>query len=135
MLDLRDGQRGDDVLDGGDDDDWLEGGREDDLLTGGDGEDTYAFDLYDNTSPGTNDGSDTISGWEPDTDVLDFTGVTGAGDLAALNSMISSVVDNGVDVTVTFDNGASILFAGAGGIGADELTDLVGDASQIVTST
>ena len=93
------------------------------------GADTFIF------HPASNEGSDTITDFDATRDWLDFrsitdTGVNGlAGDLTAL----ATVTDAAGDVTLTFDAGTQIVFAGIGTGGIDELAALVADPGvQIV---
>jgi Ca2+-binding RTX toxin-like protein len=126
------GLAGNDILLGGDGKDILEGGAGNDTMTGGTGDDTFAFQ-------GGLTGRDTIKDFDRLNDVLrfeDIIDVNGDGeiDLGDLLENVASVVDKGAgkDVVVTFADGDQITFTGLGSGGFDSLTDLVGDASQIV---
>jgi len=136
--------RGDDGanrLSGGAGGDNLNGRSGDDLLDGGSGSDYFFFRGMD-TAGG--DGNDTLVGFEGDNDRLAFNHVIdsnddGDRDLDDLLAAVSSVTDSGAgsgaggDVTVAFDNGASLTFAGLGTGATDSLTDLVDDAqNQII---
>ncbi len=102
----------------------LDGGLGNDTLTGGGGNDTFAFDLHNNNTNdgniGHNDGNDIITDFNA-SDTLSFTDVLGVssgvhnfggttiGDDAAFEQSISSVtVNNANQVTIGFQNGASV---------------------------
>jgi len=127
------GDAGANALRGGDGNDRLTGAGGDDLLDGGAGADTYRFAALD-TAGG--DGDDSIAGFARGQDILAFSDVVdadddGDSDLDDLLASVSDVSDAGAgsDVTVAFDNGASITFRGAGSGAVDSLTDLVNDAA------
>jgi Ca2+-binding RTX toxin-like protein len=127
------GDAGANALRGGDGNDLLTGAGGDDLLDGGAGADTYRFAAL-NTAGG--DGDDSIVGFARGQDILAFDDVAdadddGDSDLDDLLASVSEISDGGAggDVTVAFDNGASITFVGSGAGGADSLTDLVNDAA------
>ena len=119
---------------GTDNAEYLIGDTGNDILTGGLGADVFVFSLG-----LSDDGDDTITDFDGTTDVLRFTDVidvAAAGlDLADLNAAIDNISDGGVignDVTVTFDNGATIVFEGVGtGTVATVIEDLVSNPSQI----
>ena len=110
-----------------------------DTLRGGDGADRFEFGALDRDG---GDGHDTILDFERDADILSFRDLADANDDGSLRlddllASVASVTDKGPggDVTVAFDNGASITFAGAGTGGIDSLTGLVNDvAAQIQLS-
>ena len=117
--------------------DMVDGGLGDDTLTGGpDGPDWFVFSLHDNDSPAGidgNDGDDIVTDFNRTTDVLRFTDVvdsTGGDALADLQAQ-TTVTDGGAggNVTVEFDNGASIVFEGMGTAG-----HTITDISQLVDS-
>jgi T1SS-143 domain-containing protein len=118
---------GNDVLNGGGGNDVLNGGTGNDSLTGAAGNDTFSFDLHNhnnNTGLANTDGADHITDFDKANDVLSFTNVfdndaNGTITLSDLDASITSVVDsNGIavggNVTVTFGNGASVVFDNAG---------------------
>ncbi|MEQ9608974.1 MAG: hypothetical protein RLN99_15040, partial [Kiloniellaceae bacterium] len=119
--------------------DRLTGAGGDDLLDGGAGADTYRFAKLD-TAGG--DGDDSIAGFARGQDILAFDDVVdanddGDSDLDDLLAAVSDVSDGGAggDVTVAFDNGASITFIGSGTGSVESLTDLVNNtATQIQVS-
>ncbi|GAB4394063.1 MAG: hypothetical protein Tsb0032_15820 [Kiloniellaceae bacterium] len=128
------GDHGDNALHGGAGGDNLNGRQGDDLLVGGAGSDFYFFRGFD--KPG-GDGQDTIVGFEGGHERLAFKDVIDADgdgdrDLGDLLAAVAEVSDSGPggDVVVSFDNGASITFAGAGDGTRDSLTDLVDDAAR-----
>ena len=133
------GDAGANVLRGGNGNDRLTGAGGDDLLDGGAGKDTYRFAKLD-TAGG--DGDDSIAGFARGQDILAFDDVVdadddGDSDLDDLLASVSDVSDGGAggDVTVAFDNGASITFVGSGTGGVDSLADLVNNtATQIQVS-
>jgi Ca2+-binding RTX toxin-like protein len=147
--DSLDGGSGNDTLDGNNNDDLLFGSTGNDSLTGGNNADVFAFDLHHNNSSigdAFNDGDDRIADFDGAADILQFFNVLDSGDgggitLIDLNAAISSVVDSngtaaGGDVTVSFDNDASIVFEGVGTTTAiDSIDDLVTNANtQIIVS-
>jgi len=122
------------VIVGGGGDDRIAGSLGNDTLSGGAGGDTFLFSLAGPTS----DGADKITDFDGTADRLLFQGVADHnGDhvlnLADLLLDVSDVVDHGDghDVTVSFSNGASITFAGAGTGSIDSLTGLVASPTQI----
>ena len=70
------GDGGDDILDGGSGSDTLVGGTDDDTLTGSSGEDTFVF--------AAGHGTDTITDFTLDEDVIDLSGLSGLAGFAAL---------------------------------------------------
>ena len=125
--DLIRGGTGADTLDGGAGRDTLVGGAGNDRLTGGEGHDTFVF--------GDHAGHDTITDFSHASDVLSFTDVVDTGapglDINDLTAAISSVSDAGPggDVTVSFNDGASIVFAGVGTGSITTINQLVDDAN------
>ncbi|MDX1400662.1 MAG: hypothetical protein R3245_01970, partial [Kiloniellales bacterium] len=121
------GHAGDDVLIGNDGDD---------RLTGGVGSDTFAFSLADDGLTAMNDGADVITDFERSLDILRFNDVLeqGPGDAGTLDDAIISIIDSGENgnVTVSFDNGASIVFEGVGTGAIATIEDLVDDPAKQV---
>ena len=122
------GFAGNDILDGGGGEDFLIGGLGSDNLTGGPGADTFIFSLASNA------GADTITDFDRTADILRFEDVVdvepnGLLNLTDLNATISGVADAGAgnDVTVSFFNGASIVFQTAGTGSINSIDDLVDD--------
>jgi hypothetical protein len=126
------GMGGDDTISGAGGDDRLLGGDGNDSLAGGGGADTFQFSLHGSAVPGPNDGADRVADFDRTSDVLKFTdvaNVNGGGlDLSDLQAQ-THVTDDGTNVTVTFDNGASIVFEGMGTAG-----HTITDISQLVDS-
>ena len=127
------GDAGANALSGGDGNDLLTGAGGNDLLDGGAGADTYRFAALDRAG---GDGDDSIAGFARSQDILAFDDVVDADDdgdtnLNDLLAAVSYVSDGGNDgdVTVAFDNGASITFVGSGTGSIGSLTDLVNDAA------
>jgi Ca2+-binding RTX toxin-like protein len=127
------GMGGDDTISGGGGDDRLLGGAGNDSLTGGGGADSFQFSLHGSALPGANDGADRIAAFDYANDILTFTDVAdvngGSVDLSDLQAQ-THVTDDGTNVTVSFDNGASIVFEGMGTAG-----HTIADVSQLVDST
>ncbi|MPZ08979.1 MAG: family 16 glycosylhydrolase [Kiloniellaceae bacterium] len=127
------GDDGANVLRGREGSDSLTGGRGADLLGGGSGADLFCFMKLDRSG---GDGHDSITGFGRGQDRLAFGDVIdadgdGDADLGDLLAAVGSVSDSGLggDVTVAFDNGATITFLGAGTGAVDSLTDLVNNAA------
>jgi len=123
------GTAADETLIGGSGMETLTGAGGDDTLTGGTNADTFVFSLA------ANDGHDTITDFSHASDVLSFTDVVDTGasglDINDLTAAISSVSDAGPggDVTVSFNDGASIVFAGVGTGSITTINQLVDDAN------
>jgi len=124
------GNHGNNTVDGGLGNDEINGQDGNDTLIGGKGADTFDFDM----SPLylQNDGQDTIKDFVKAEDVLSFDHIQDHnGDhkitMDDLLASVSSVVDHGSgqSVDVTFENGGSITFAGAGTGAVQHITDLV----------
>ena len=135
----------DDVLVGSDSDDTLDGGTGSDVLIGGAGADTLTGDSGADVfvfSVASDFGADMITDFSRSEDVLSFRDVVDAEpdmdvDLDDLNAIVTSVVDGGVgnDVTVSFSNGASIIFTGVGDGTISSIEQLVDDPlNQIFVS-
>ena len=127
------GDGGANRLEGGTGSDLLRGLAGNDLLNGGLGADRFHFTALD--LPG-GDGRDTVVGFERNADILSFADLIDADDdgtmgLDDLLASVASVTDTGAggNVTVAFDNGAAITFAGVGTGAVDSLTDLVNDVT------
>ena len=136
VLPAIEGDGGNNTLTSNGDAEFLIGAGGDDTLTGDAGADIFVFSLA------ADDGDDTITDFIKAEDVLSFTGVTDTGaaglDVDDVDAAISSFVNGGAgnDVTVNFDNGASITFTGVGTASLiDSIADLVDDpATQIMVS-
>ena len=127
------GGAGSDKIAGGEGDDFIAGGGGDDRLVGGAGRDVFNF-LLD-----LDEGTETIADMDAASDILLIYGVLDAGAAGLVDDVdaISTVSDGGAggDVTVTFDSGMVLIFAGRGSGAVDSIGDLVADpASQIVGS-
>ena len=126
------GADGDDELAGGDGDDFLAGGVGDDHLDGGDGADQHSFDLLEL-------GTDIVTGFDRANDFLLFehVGDHNGDDVATLEDLpfISTVSDDGTDVTVEFTTGAKIVFAGVGDFTITQIAQLVDSTGQIIVFT
>ncbi|NIA71227.1 family 16 glycosylhydrolase [Pelagibius litoralis] len=133
------GDAADNVLAGGGGSDRLVGREGDDRLTGGQGADTFHFRQMDQAN---GDDGDRITDFQREADVLSFSDLIDSDgdadiDLDDLVGSVASVNDTGAgnDVTVSFDNGASLTLADAGTGEIDSVTDLVRDAeTQIQVS-
>ena len=134
------GDDGDNRLTGNGGRDRIEGGLGDDRMTGGGMADTFVFGRLDQAG---GDGDDRISDFNKWGDKLSFRDLVDRDDdsdvdLDDLLASVSSIADKGAgkSVVVTFDNGASVVFAKAGTGAVDSLTDLVKDAeTQILISS
>lgn len=118
--DILNGTSGNDVLIAGAGNDILSGGEGDDVLTGGLGVDTFVFSMM------TDSGDDVITDFEVGTDVLSFVDVVDdnvSGDID-LGDVVSSVADDGTDITVSLTNGGSITLQGIGTGGVNDATAL-----------
>ena len=109
------------------------GGLGDDILEGNGGDDVfvYAFDSSDLTSVGV-DSSDTIEDMLPG-DTLRFDDLADTvSDIAGLESAVT-VLDNGVDTTITFDTGGETITLTGVSLGGtlDSLADLDAAAYNI----
>jgi hypothetical protein len=125
------GRGGNDILSGLGGDDLLIGGYGNDTLSGGTGVDTFVFSLA------ANSGNDTITDFTPGVDKLSFIDVldTDGSTVIDLGDVISSVADNGANVTVNLNNGGSINLQGIGNGTVDtvaELQALLGPANITV---
>ncbi len=117
--DVLDGGKGDDSLDGGSGADTLTGGAGDDRLWGGSGADVFRFDFGGGQEA---PGDDVVRDFDPGVgDVLRFVNVLDVGgdgpNLGDFSAAVSSVQDDGSDVTLVFADGGSLLLSGLG-IGA-----------------
>jgi len=92
------GGTGSDMIDGGNGLDTIEGGLGDDWLSGGTQADTFIF------HDGTDEGTDHITDWEAGGDILEFAGLadTGAAGLADDIDAVSTITDDGTDVTCAY---------------------------------
>ena len=117
--DVLDGGKGDDSLDGGSGADTLTGGAGDDRLWGGSGADVFRFDFGSGQEA---PGDDVVRDFDPGVgDVLRFVNLLDVGgdgpNLGDFSAAVSSVRDDGSDVTLVFADGGSLLLSGLG-IGA-----------------
>jgi Ca2+-binding RTX toxin-like protein len=122
------GDANDSRLNGGSGRDTLEGGFGDDLLLGGADADTFVFDV----SPFAGDqGTDRIGDLDGAEDRLAFRLFEDAGAPGLTDDLdaITTVTDAGagLDVTVEFTTGTTLVFAGVGTGLVDSLADLVDD--------
>ena len=99
--DILNGNAGDDDLEGGDGNDTLDGGAGDDTLTGGAGADTFVF------QPGF--GSDVITDFDADADVLEFYDT--AGNLLSTSALTETQNANG-DAVLGISDGSSVTLEG-----------------------
>jgi Ca2+-binding RTX toxin-like protein len=113
---------------------WAAGGN--DTLTGAGGADVFFF------SVGVSEGNDVVTDFSKASDVLSFFDVIDADDdndidLDDLNAAITSVVDNGAgnSVVLTFNNGGTVTFNGAGTGIVDSVDDLVNNAATQIVAT
>ncbi len=100
-------------------DDTLDGGHDADILYGGSGADVFRFDFGDGQEA---PGDDLVRDFDPGVgDVLRFVNVLDVGgdgpNLGDFAAAVSSVQDDGTDVTQVFADGGSLLLSGLG-IGA-----------------
>ncbi|MGH6929492.1 MAG: calcium-binding protein, partial [Dongiaceae bacterium] len=132
-MNFLEGLNGDDTLIGGDDDDALAGGADSDLLTGGPGVDTFVLSIA------LSAGNDTVSDFDGSNEVLRFEDVVDIGGPAGVDLTdlvaVTTVTDDGADVTLNFASGASVVLEGVGTGFIATITDLVADASQIVVTS
>jgi hypothetical protein len=134
--DTLNGGDGDDQLFGGFNDDTLIGGTGDDVLQGDHGADTFVFKLS------VDDGDDTIDDFARTEDILKFTDVVDVGAAGLtfedVDAAVSSFDNGGAggDLTVNFNNGASITLIGVGTAGViDSVADLVDNAAAQIVVT
>jgi len=95
--DTLEGGAGDDVLKGGTGDDTLEGGAGDDTLEGGRGADTFIQDFG-------QPGEDTITDFNPNQDVIDFSGLNDFEDISISEVDGSTLISVGEGNTLTINN-------------------------------
>jgi len=91
------GGAGDDVLKGGKGDDTLEGGAGDDTLAGGRGADTFIQDFG-------QPGEDTIADFNPNQDVIDFSGLNDFENVSVSEVDGSTLISVGEGNTLTINN-------------------------------
>ena len=93
------GDKGDDILNGGDGRDRLRGDHGDDTLTGGADRDRFKFDLQ--------GGHDTVTDYEDEVDVLDFTNfaIAPTDTQSAFEVLMAHAEQVGDDVVFTMDTG------------------------------
>ncbi len=130
--DLLDGGKGDDTLDGGSGADTLVGDAGDDQLRGGADADVFLFDFG-----GGQDapGDDVVLDFDPgEGDVLRFADVfdsNGNGvDIDDFSAAVSSVQDDGSDVTIVFEDGGSLMLDGLGTGAIDSVNALLSEIGQ-----
>ncbi len=140
--DALEGGTGNDALIGGAGDDSLSGGGGFDFLVGDEGKDTFFF------TANAGEGTDTITDFNINEDILSFTDLLDGGDgldLGERTAFLESVTyeNNGVDLTLTVPDQnnpvggeiTEITLAGVGaefGVGAGNLNDLI---TQITVET
>jgi hypothetical protein len=134
--DTLNGGDGDDQLFGGFNGDTLIGGAGDDVLKGDHGADTFVFKLS------ADDGDDTINDFALTEDILKFTDVVDVGAAGLtfedVDAAVSSFDNGGAggDLTVNFNNGASITLIGVGTADViDSVADLVDNAAAQIVVT
>ncbi len=130
--DLLDGDKGDDSLDGGSGADTLIGGAGDDQLRGGADADVFLFDFGGGQdAPGDDVVLDFDAG---EGDVLRFVNVLDIGgdgpDLGDFSAAVSSVQDDGSDVTLVFEDGGSLMLEGLGTGAIDSVNALLSEIGQ-----
>ncbi len=130
--DQLDGGKGNDDLNGASGDDILIGGLGDDVLQGGSGADVFMFD-FDGGQEAP--GDDIIRDFDPgDGDLLRFSDVldidSDGADLDDFSAAVSSVQDNGKDVTIVFEDGGSLMLDGLGTGAIDSVNALLNEIGQ-----
>ncbi len=127
-----DGGKGNDDLNGASGDDILIGGLGDDDLQGGSGADVFLFD-FDGGQQAP--GDDIIRDFDPGggdllrfSDVLDID--SDGADLDDFSAAVSSVQDNGKDVTIVFEDGGSLMLDGLGTGAIDSVNALLNEIGQ-----
>ncbi len=106
-----------------------------DTMTGGGGADVFLF------SGSASEGDDVVTDFNKASDVLHFFDVVDQGapglDLDDLEAAIISMVDNGAgqSVVLTFDNGGTVTFKGAGTGAVNSVDDLVASAATQIVIT
>ncbi len=121
------GGGGDDTLNGKNGDDLLIGGAGDDQLKGDKGADIFLFDFAGGTA---NEGDDVVLDFDPAKgDALRFSNVLDAdsdgADVDDVVAAIAGVQDDGSAVTVSFTGGGSVMLAGLGTGGIDDVAALL----------
>jgi Ca2+-binding RTX toxin-like protein len=125
------GDGGANKLQGLEGDDTIRGAGGDDTLSGGDGADTFQFN-------GFGEGSDTINDFDKNNDTLAFADILDTGNDGILDDLQGAIADvddkgAGQDVVVTFNDGDTLTFTGAGTGSVTDIADLVANTSQIAT--
>ena len=134
VLPALEGTAGNDTLISSGDAEFLVGGLGNDTLTGDAGADIFVFSLA------ADDGDDTITDFVKAEDILMFTDVIDQDantdvDLDDID-LLTTITDDGTDVTMDFTNGASITFLGIGDTTIDTFAELVDNtATQIIVTT
>ena len=95
--DTLEGGAGDDILKGGGGDDTLDGGAGDDTLEGGRGADTFIQDFG-------QPGEDTITDFNPNQDVLDFSGLNDFENISISEVDGNTLISAGEGNTLTINN-------------------------------
>lgn len=121
--DMITGSSNSDSLDGGLGMDTLTGGGGDDWLTGGTWVDTFVF------KTGVDEGTDHITDWETDQDILSFNGLTDSGIAGLVDDIdaVSTISDDGTDVVLTLDWGTMLIFEGIGTGSVGSVADIMSD--------
>ena len=114
--DVLDGDKGDDSLDGGSGADTLIGGTGDDQLRDGADADVFLFDFGGGQEA---PGGDVVLDFDAgEGDALRFVNLLDIGgdgpDLGDFSAAVSSVQDDGSDVTLVFEDGGTLLLGGLG---------------------
>ncbi len=130
--DQLDGGKGNDDLNGASGDDILIGGLGDDDLQGGSGADVFLFD-FDGGQEAP--GDDIIRDFDPgDGDLLRFSDIldidSDGADLDDFSAAVSSVQDNGKDVTIVLEDGGSLMLDGLGTGAIDSVNALLNEIGQ-----
>jgi trimeric autotransporter adhesin len=126
------GNAGANVLEGRDGADILTGAGGADTLNGAGGADTFRLNSF-------GEGHDVVEEWNGAEDILSFSDlldIGAPGILDDLQAAIADIDDSGAggDVVVTFDNGSSLTFQGAGTGAITDITQLVTDPNTQITS-
>ena len=126
------GNAGANVLEGREGTDVLTGAGGNDTLNGAEDADTFRFNSF-------GEGNDVIEDWNGAEDILSFRDlldIGAPGILDDLQAAIAGINDggSGEDVVVTFDNGSTLTFQGAGTGAITDITQLVTDPNTQITT-
>ncbi|MTI06403.1 DUF4114 domain-containing protein [Roseibium denhamense] len=94
--DILKGSKGDNIIDGGAGNDQIRGLQGSDILSGGSGTDTFVYRTYDLS------GTDTITDFDVDLDLLDFSHLAGSNDAQTFLQLIEGSETNG-DLSLSVD--------------------------------